>query len=260
MGECKIMNNNESTGMIGDSSWSMAALEEMAKLHDGKVIQIISTTPKLRILWECNKGDRWDQEPGIILMGSWCPNCERRERARKKKEMAHPTKTVKVPHLFNGGTGKLFAFDMNNLATSWKKRFPKEDILYSDFSMRIVKILPNSTGNYMSYFYASIQYQNLMRKFPINTHNHWYIEDYQKNCISQEIMDIDPTLTGEISQILRLYSDQISHFYLGSGDLDLHIVVDIARSRKIPITVIAFDENTLNHKLANLANSVELLY
>jgi hypothetical protein len=248
---------NELVGGSMDTSWSLETLEAMAKEHGGKAIRIVSDSPLITVLWECFKGHRWDQKPEIILRGDWCPFCERVKR--KNRENPKTVKNVTVQQIFNGERFELFAFDMNNLATGWCKTHSKDDILYSDFAERILRLLPKST-NYLCYFFASNYFEHLKRKFPADFQNRWYIENFQKNGIAGECMDIDSTLTGRISSILELYRDQITHFHLGSGDLDLHYVVDVARLHKIPVTAIAFDGDSLNSNLKNMSDSVQFLY
>jgi hypothetical protein len=260
MADCQIILEDSSSEIIKNVTWSLPRLDELARLHQGKVIKITGKTPELTVLWECNEGDRWEQKVSTIQNGAWCPICFRRSQIRKGKGSISTSKTVKIPAIFEGGKGELFAFDMNNLATCWRKRFPREDIFFSDFADRISKCFPGANSKYLSFFFASNHYRYLVNKFPTNTHNRWFIERYQKNGINRQCMDIDSTLTGRISPLIQLYRDQITHFYLGSGDLDLHYVVDLARKHKIPVTIVAFDDNSLNSHLARLGDYVKMLY
>jgi hypothetical protein len=256
LADCKIEMENELARGSMDTSWSLETLEAMAKEHDGKAIRIVCTTPQICVLWECCKGHRWDKRPELVLRGDWCPFCERdKQRKLKNPKMV---KTVTVQQIFNGEKFELFAFDMNNLAMGWCKSHPKEDILNSDFSERIQKLLPKA-GNYLSYFFASNNFAHMKQKLPTSFQNRWYIENLQKNSVTGECMDIDSTLTGRISSILEIYRDQITHFHLGSGDADLHYVVDVAHLHKIPVTIIAFDNDSLNTNLKNMSEAVELL-
>ena len=257
MADCKVKNDCNSAEDTMDSEWSVSALEAMAAEYGGKVIRIVCTTPRMCVLWECKRGHRWDKEPELVLRGDWCPFCAR----DKQRKLQNPkyVKKIAVQQVFNGEKFELFAFDMNNLAMGWCKAHPKEDIMTSPFSERIKKLLPKS-GNYLCYFFASSYFSGLKRQFPEDFSHRWYIETLQKNGVSGECMDIDSTLTGKISSILEIYRDQIVRFHLGSGDADLHYVVDVAIQYHIPVTAIAFDAESLNANLRDRVDSIEFLY
>jgi len=237
---------------INNTLWSISTLEAMAKSHGGK---IIVDTNKVR--WECSEGDRWEQDPNLILNGSWCPICEKKKRMVKQSFI----KLVEVPSLFKGSKFELFAFDMNNLVTGWMKKFSNENIMKSDYFAKIDNFIPKSPNyNYLAYFFVSKYYEYIRPNFPTSYQNRWYIEENLKSGSNQDIMDIDATLTGCIASMIELYHDQITRFSLGSGDMDLHYVVDVAHKFHIPVTVISLDLDSLNTFLKKIADETILLY
>ena len=137
------------------------------------------------------------------------------------------------------------------MITGWIKRNPAGNIIQSDFFERIHQLIP-AAGNYLCYFFVSKYYEYIKPLFPNNFQNRWYVEEYPKSVLNQEIMDIDSTLTGRIASLIEMYSDQIHSFYLGSGDIDLHYVVDIARDKLCVNQEIMDIDSTLTGRIASL--------
>ena len=72
--------------------------------------------------------------------------------------------------------------------------------------------------------------------------------------------DIDTLLTGVTGRFIAEHHDQISEIYLGSGDKDLHVVLDTAKDFSIPITVIAVSQDSLANELFAKADYVDFLW
>ena len=78
---------------------------ELAKSRGGSCLSEIYTNVRTKLLWQCQKGHRWETPPAIILKGSWCPYCSRDFASKENclqtvhpelvKEW-HPTKNGKL--------------------------------------------------------------------------------------------------------------------------------------------------------------------
>ncbi|GAH39266.1 unnamed protein product [marine sediment metagenome] len=81
-----------------------------------------------------------------------------------------------------------------------------------------------------------------------------------KDRSSGKFVDIDTYLATEISPIIEIYKDQISHFYLGSGDKDFHALIEKAKGYNIPTSLIVIEDSNLSNDFANLVSNVIYLY
>ncbi|MHA1372391.1 MAG: BREX system Lon protease-like protein BrxL [Promethearchaeota archaeon] len=159
--------------------------------------------------------------------------------------------------LFNGAQFKLFAFDMNNLITSFKKKThgARPRGLFKKIKNQI---LPGSPP-YMAFYYASKYFEHYMEQtsdLP-NECNHWRIETFRKH---DRYADVDQNLTGEICAFIEKYPDKILEFHLGSGDKDLHIVCEYAQKHNIPIFIYVVEENNLSFELEAFTKNIEVLF
>ncbi len=169
-----------------------------------------------------------------------------------------PTFPLVREELFDGKSFKLFAFDMNNLIVSFKKKMlgQRPTPLFEKIKNQI---LPRTTP-YMAYYFASKNFEHYKSHFKDlpTSYNQWKIEDYRK--YDGGFIDIDPNLTAETCVFIEKYHDQIIEFHLGSGDKDLHIVCEYAQKYKIPIYIHVVDEHNLSSELASVAIDVEILF
>ena len=61
---------------------TIADMQELARRKGGKCLSEKYITGKLKLVWECEKGHRWEAVPAQIKQGRWCPFCARvRQRA-----------------------------------------------------------------------------------------------------------------------------------------------------------------------------------
>jgi ATP-dependent Lon protease len=165
----------------------------------------------------------------------------------------------KNPQLFNGQKFPMFAFDVNNIVISTNKLMKKKNgkVLRGFSPLRKIKSEFLENPPYRAYFFASSHLKIQEKYIPSNQYVKWYIEKYKKGKVDA---DVDSLLTGQIGVELNKYKDQISEFYLGSGDKDLHIVVDIAKDYNIPVNIIVASNENLSRELEELANEVYTLY
>jgi len=160
---------------------------------------------------------------------------------------------------FEGEKFPLFAFDVNNLMISFRKKYPN---YYNIKKTPIVKIKQQYLRNtpYLAYFFATHQLSSALSPIQQNEFNHLYFETMIKDRSSGKFVDIDTSLTTEISPLIEIYKDQISHFYLGSGDKDFHALIEKAKGYNIPTSLIVIEDSNLSNELANLVSNVIYLY
>jgi len=169
-----------------------------------------------------------------------------------------PTERIQRDELLSGAKFQLFAFDMNNLITSFRKKYLGRRPI-DLFTKLKNQILP-ATSSYMAFYYASKhleRYQSYTQDLPSES-NLWRIEEHRK--YDGSYTDIDQNLTGEICALIEKYPDKITEFHLGSGDKDLHIVCEYAQKHKIPIFIHVVDESTLSKELASFATDVQIMF
>ncbi|MHA1478439.1 MAG: BREX system Lon protease-like protein BrxL [Promethearchaeota archaeon] len=160
---------------------------------------------------------------------------------------------------FEGKKFPLFAFDVNNLLISFKKKYPN---YYRSKEPPIVKIKKQYLRNtpYLAYFFATHQLSRHLAPIQRNEFNHLYFETMVKDRSSGKFVDIDTYLATVISPIIEIYKDQISHFYLGSGDKDFHALIEKAKGYNIPTSLIVIEDSNLSNDFANLVSNVIYLY
>ena len=180
---------------------------------------------------------------------------EKHEEANKILEEARSKATSK----FEGEKFPLFAFDVNNLLIGFRKKYPNHYRLKEPPIARIKKRYLRSTP-YLAYFFATHQLSSALSPIQSNEFNHLYFEKMIKDRRSGKFVDIDTYLATEISPIIEIYKDQISHFYLGSGDKDFHTLIEKAKGYNIPTSLIVIEDSNLSNDLANLVSNVIYLY
>jgi len=61
--------------LIESKKLTIEDMQEMAKLKRGKCLSDIYINSYTKLLWECEKGHKWETIPWVIKRGSWCPEC-----------------------------------------------------------------------------------------------------------------------------------------------------------------------------------------
>jgi len=163
--------------------------------------------------------------------------------------------------IFQGKKFPLFAFDVNNLLISFKKKFPDSFHTKENPIERIKKNYLNKLP-YLAHFFASAHLKKYLSVIPLNEYNRTHIENYLKNKNTNKFVDVDAILAGNILHLIKKHKDQISHFYLGCGDIDFHFIVEKANKYKIPVSIIVIDNKNLSNDLALLVpdTNIILLY
>jgi hypothetical protein len=163
--------------------------------------------------------------------------------------------------IFQGKKFPLFALDVNNLLISFKKKFPDSFHTKENPVERIKKRYLNNFP-YLALFFASAHLKKYLSVIQLNEYNHIHIENYLKNKNTNKFVDVDPLLASHIWHLIKKHKDQISHFYLGCGDIDFHFIVEKANKYKIPVSIIVIDDKNLSNDLALLVpdTNIILLY
>ena len=160
--------------------------------------------------------------------------------------------------LFNGQKFTLFSIDVNNIL----KRYFDKTGLHGNDSLRLIteKYFPPTP--YLALFFASKYHEPVKNSFPECESLQWFIESNIKHDKDgkPKYADIDSLLTGVTGRFIAEHHDQISEIYLGSGDKDLHVVLDTAKDFSIPITVIAVSQDSLANELFAKADYVDFLW
>jgi len=60
----------------------LSHMQALAKHKNSKCLSKKYITGKLKLLWECEQGHRWEATPAQIKIGRWCPTCAK-EKVRR---------------------------------------------------------------------------------------------------------------------------------------------------------------------------------
>ncbi|MCH1473284.1 MAG: hypothetical protein L7V85_05170 [Bacteroidia bacterium] len=58
-------------------SLSIDDMKQLAKQFNGKCLSINYVNTKSKLIWECDKGHRFEKNPAEVKKGRWCPNCKK---------------------------------------------------------------------------------------------------------------------------------------------------------------------------------------
>jgi len=159
---------------------------------------------------------------------------------------------------FGGKKFPFYSFDINNLCICYKQLYPQKYFPESPI-LKIKKQLLKDKP-YLAYFFATAQFNNVLKHIPNNEYNIFYIEKKIKDKSSGKYIDVDVALSGYTLRALTIYRNQISHFYLGSADKDFHILIREAKRFNIPVTLIVANGRFLSIEMEELVegNVIEL--
>lgn len=84
--ECACGHRWESTpGSIKGGNWckkcsglerlTIEKMSEIAEMHGGKCLSEKYINSRTKLIWECQKGHKWEAPPASIKRGQWCPFC-----------------------------------------------------------------------------------------------------------------------------------------------------------------------------------------
>jgi ATP-dependent Lon protease len=163
--------------------------------------------------------------------------------------------------LFKGEKFPFFAVDVNNLMISFHKKYPRISRIKDTPIMKLKKNYFNEKP-YRAYFFTSDHLTKYLHPLSQNKYNKFYIEKLYKKGESSQYMDIDTALATKASSFLERYKNQISHFYLGSGDKDFHTLIELAQEYKIPVTMIITEKNNVSIDMEQFLDysNIEVLY
>lgn len=160
--------------------------------------------------------------------------------------------------LFEGAKFPLYAFDVNNLVSSFKER--SSNYLSHLSPLPEIRKKCMDSQPYLAYWFASKNFAWSIAEIPNDEHNRRYIESRFKDKTAKKYIDIDIALAVIISPILDMYHNQISAFYLGSGDKDLAILLEKASAYGIPCYVVGIDMKTVAQDLVTFSNGTVTIF
>jgi myosin heavy subunit len=170
--------------------------------------------------------------------------------------------SLEKKQIFNNKPFPLFAFDLNNLLISYKKKYKKK----GDYSLKdpIKKIKKQflTSKPYLAFFFASKHLEKPLNLIERNKYNQIYIEELIKDSSNWKFVDVDVALASHIGAVIEKHKDQITDFYLGSADKDFHILIKTAEKYNINVHLIAVDYFNISKDLMNLipSDNLHLLY
>lgn len=163
--------------------------------------------------------------------------------------------------IFNGAKFPLFAFDVNNLIISFNKKYPHT---YRRKESPIMKIKKKFLKDkpYLAKFFTTDHLRSELNMIPLDEYNEFYIEQTYKDRSKGLFVDVDTALAAHTYHLIEIYKDQLTHFYLGSGDKDFHFIIEKAKENNIPVSIIIVDESNLSTDMAQLIpdSNIHILY
>jgi uncharacterized LabA/DUF88 family protein len=158
----------------------------------------------------------------------------------------------------------LYAFDVNNLFNSFKKKY-EGFVRYRKNPMlkQITDMLLPKDRQFKAYFFASKHLEPLKEYVPPSSNIIWEIEDKVKRVEMNGTTiysDVDIRLAAKMYNYIEQNWRSISTFTLGSGDKDLRIVCDLALKYKIPVNIIVIEKENLSRELREIASDIFEVY
>lgn len=190
------------------------------------------------------------------LIISFILNCSK-QNLQEGETIIEKQKIKNESQLFKGNKFNLFAFDMSNLVNSY---IELKKIKLNDNINPIINLKDYFKDNYQCWFFAQKHLEYLKKFYPENEFNHWYLEDLFKKKFEYQYVDVDATMAGIICSLIERHQNQIHTLYLGTGDKDVHIILDMAKKYKIRIVVIAINKDSLSRELRDNSNDIILLF
>lgn len=64
----------------GTKKKTIEEMHEIARERNGKCLSDTYINKSTKLVWECEKGHRWEATPNSVRRGTWCPHCAGRAR------------------------------------------------------------------------------------------------------------------------------------------------------------------------------------
>ncbi|MBD3212870.1 MAG: BREX system Lon protease-like protein BrxL [Candidatus Lokiarchaeota archaeon] len=164
--------------------------------------------------------------------------------------------------LFEGKQFPLFAIDVNNLMHSYNDKFPYKILPEDDTPIKRIKKRYLNKELFLANFFVSAYLTKYLSPIPQDQFHQYFIERWYKDKKSREQVDVDATLSAYSGKYIEMYKNQISHFYIGSGDKDFRPLVEQAREYKIPVSLIVVSKDNVSIDMEKFIgdSNIETLY
>jgi uncharacterized LabA/DUF88 family protein len=164
--------------------------------------------------------------------------------------------------LFKGEQFPLFAIDVNNLMISYSHMFPHKILPKDDTPIMRIKKRYLKKEPFLANFFASRHLFKHLHPIPNDDYHEYYIESWYKDKNINEHVDVDTSLSAYSGKHIERYKNQISHFYIGSGDKDFRPLVEQAREYKIPVSLIVVSKDNVSSDMEKFIgdSNIETLY
>jgi uncharacterized LabA/DUF88 family protein len=156
-----------------------------------------------------------------------------------------------------------YFFDLNNIIARMKEFITSKSMQVLCFWDKIEKTFHKS-ADYVVYMFYSRQnsefcntLKNLIEKEGLGEKIIWYEESQPKGA---NYSDIDTALTAYA--VAKICEDQksIKTLFIGSGDGDYKPVLNLAKKKEIPATIIAVSEKSLSYRIQDKSDSIIFLF
>lgn len=154
----------------------------------------------------------------------------------------------------------LFAFDLDNFAYQYKKKYPQLRLnVVDELITKIITPITTDQVLYQCFWFVSEHYHQFKKE---NLFHKWF-EESNKKMINKTLVTraTDLIMIAIITEYLTLYHKKIAKIYIGSGDGDFAILCDLIKKYKIPIEIIAFSQEiTAVDIFAKYTDKITYLY
>lgn len=107
-------------------------MQAIAEKRSGKCLSERYLNAKTKLLWQCNKGHKWEAIPDSIRRGSWCPYCS-------NKIIDHKKRLKKLNQYVKNLGGELLSNSFMTIEEKVKIRCKRNHIFFSDYDHLILQ-------------------------------------------------------------------------------------------------------------------------
>ncbi len=78
--------------------FSLEEAQELGKSYEGRCLSTTYKNSKTKLEWQCKKGHKWFSSLRSVKQGSWCPECKKTQKTRKKTYSIFDMQTLAKSH------------------------------------------------------------------------------------------------------------------------------------------------------------------
>lgn len=168
--------------------------------------------------------------------------------SRKIRELE--AKKMKAERFMDDKVFSLVLIDLENFYVQLSRKYHKLIPDYSKYVFdKLIKYNVDVKHEYVIYWFTG-NIPNITKNHFDNKYNKWIIETEQKGIRKTQtpiFASSDTKMVGIALELMIKYRPQINHVYLGSGDIDMKIIVDRCESYNLPLTIFSFDKTTTHN-------------